>query len=271
MIRKLLKVLIPKNLYGLIQNIYRRKFKKAYKIDEKKLKYNQQKLKSINFDEKEISKILNQYGLSFLNTSLSWHYHIFAGLKSHAIANSITINKILEIGTHNGEFTKFISKLFPNSNIFTIDLAKNDEQFLSTYNREEKDQLRNFILKRDKNLKAGNIKFIEINSTKLINYFKGIKFDLIWIDGDHHDPQVTLDILNSLNLIKKDGIICIDDVVKDKKFKKNKYESNESFTTLDLLEKNKIIRNVYLNKRIRKSNYKTEKHIAISKIDYDYL
>ena len=175
--------------------------------------------------------------MSFLNTNLSWHYHIFAGIKSFASANSITINNILEIGTHNGKFTNYISNLFPNANIYTVDLRKSDEQFLSSYNRQEKDKLREFISERDQNLNTRNIKFIEMNSTKLINYFKEIKFDLIWVDGDHHDPQVTIDIINSINLLKKDGIICIDDVVKDKNFIKNKYESNESFSSLDLLGK----------------------------------
>ena len=265
MITKLIKLLFPKIFFKFLQNLYRRNLKRNYKIDEKKLNQNKKIFKSLNFDEKEISKILEQNNLSFLDTSLSWHYHIFAGLKSYSEKNSIAINNILEIGTHNGEFTNFISSLFSNANIYTIDLPKSDDQFISTYNRKAKEQLKEFILKRNSNLEAKNIKFIEINSTKLINYFKDIKFDLIWIDGDHHDPQVTVDILNSLNLIKREGIICIDDVVKDKNFKKNKYESNESFSTLDLLERNKILKNLYLNKRIRKSNYKTEKYIAISK------
>ena len=120
----------------------------------------------------------------------------FCGVKSYYETNSIAINNILEIGTHNGEFTNFISSLFSNANIYTIDLPKSDDQFISTYNRKAKEQLKEFILKMNSNLEAKNIKFIEINSTKLINYFKDIKFDLIWIDGDHHDPQVTVDILN---------------------------------------------------------------------------
>ena len=277
MIRRLLKLLFPKYFYDGIKNFYKSKFKKPYKIDRKKLEDNLEKLETLDFDEKEIKKILGGFGYSFFNTNLSWHYHIFAGLKSYALTNSISFSNILEIGTHNGEFTNFISTLFSNSNIYTIDLEKGDEEFLSTYNRQDKDQLREFIFKRDKNLKRSNINFKEINSTKLINYFKDLKFDLIWIDGDHLDPQVTIDIINSINLIKKDGIICIDDVVKDKKFLKNQYKSRnkgmvstDSFSTINLLERNNIIKNIYFNKRIRKCNYKTEKYIVISRLNNNF-
>lgn len=270
MITKLIKLILPKKLFNFLKNIYRRNFKTDYKIDSNKLIQNRQKLKFLNFDEKEINKILERNNLCFLNKNLSWHYHIFAGLKSYALINSKNINNILEIGTHNGEFTNFISSLFPNTNIYTIDLAKSDAKFLSTYNRKDKAKFKEFITKRNKNLNERNIKFIEISSSKLINYFNEFKFDIIWIDGDHHNPQVTLDILNSINLIKKDGIICIDDVIKDKKFKKDKYVSNESFNTLDLLESNKILKNLYLNKRIRKCYYKTEKYIAVSKFHDEY-
>ena len=274
MIRKYINLLFPKYFYDAIKNFYKSKFKKPYKIDKKKLEDNLEKLKSLNFDEKEIKKILEESGYSFFNTNLSWHYHIFAGLKSYALKNSISYSNILEIGTYKGEFTNFISSLFSNSNIYTIDLEKGDQEYLTTYYRQDKDQLREFIFKRDRNLKRSNINFQEINSTKLINYFKDLKFDLIWIDGDHLYPQVTIDIINSINLIKEDGIICIDDVVKDKKFLKSQYKSRnkgmvstDSFSTINLLEKNKIITNIYLNKRIRKCNHKTEKYIAISKLN----
>jgi predicted O-methyltransferase YrrM len=37
------------------------------------------------------------------------------------------------------------------------------------------------------------------------------KFDLIYVDGDHSSKQVSLDILNSWNSLKKGGYLILDD------------------------------------------------------------
>ena len=95
-------------------------------------------------------------------------------------------------------------------------------------------------------------------------YFYGKEFDLIWIDGDHLNPQVTIDIVNSLDLLNNDGIICTDDVIMDTKFEKNKYTSNEGFLTLKHFGDNKILKNEYLIKRIQKDNSITKKYVSIS-------
>ena len=47
-------------------------------------------------------------------------------------------------------------------------------------------------------------------SLNLIN--SNEKYDLIWIDGAHGYPTVTIDIINSLKLINNDGLIICDDV-----------------------------------------------------------
>ena len=49
------------------------------------------------------------------------------------------------------------------------------------------------------------------------------KFDLIWINDDHLNSQVTMDIINSLNLLNNDIIAFFDDVIINKNFKKIKY------------------------------------------------
>ena len=95
-------------------------------------------------------------------------------------------------------------------------------------------------------------------------YFKEKKFDLIWIDGDHLNPQVTIDIINSLDLLNNDGIICIDDIIMDMKFKKDKYVSNEGFLTLKHLEDNGLIKNYYLIKRIKLGNAVHKKYVSVS-------
>ena len=57
-----------------------------------------------------------------------------------------------------------------------------------------------------KNINHENVKFIEMDSIHLIRDYSNEKFDLIWIDGDHLDPQATIDIYSSFNLLKKERI-----------------------------------------------------------------
>ena len=124
--------------------------------------------------------------------------------------------------------------------------------------------LMKFLKLRNKNLNRKNINFIKLNSLNIKKYFKQKKFDLIWVDGDHLNPQVSIDIINSLDLLNNDGIICTDDVIMDYKFKKSKYVSNEGFFTLKHLEDNGLIKNYYLIKRIHKNNAVRKKYVSVS-------
>ena len=55
----------------------------------------------------------------------------------------------------------------------------------------------------------------------------------MWIDGDHLNPQVNIDLLQSTILLKEDGLMLCDDVIKIKH--KGKYTSGEIFETLEML------------------------------------
>jgi predicted O-methyltransferase YrrM len=79
--------------------------------------------------------------------------------------------------------------------------------------------LNKFLNQRKIYLDKKNIIFIKDNSLNIKNYFNSKKFDLIWIDGDHSNPVVTIDIINSLDLINDKGIILNDDVTINKKSK----------------------------------------------------
>lgn len=262
-ISKILKKLLPKSLYKQIKNFYSIfETSKTRNYDlSKDLEYNENLLLSIKFDIKKIKSRLYSLNYSYQDQSLSWHYHLFAGLKDYFENKNINI---LEIGTFNGLFTKFVSEIYDNALITTIDLNDSNQQFINSYGREEKKKLDEFLESRKKNLTQKNINFIELNSTYIKKYFYGKKFDLIWIDGDHLNPQVTIDIINSLDLLNNDGIICTDDVIMDINFKKNKYVSNDGFFTLKHLEDNEILKNYYLIKRIIKSNAIYKKYISIS-------
>ena len=227
----------------------------------KDLKNNEHLISRFGYDKNYIKEVFRKNNLNYHEKQLSWHYHIFAALKKENL-------KILEIGTYNGEFTRFLSNVYNDSIIYTIDLPENDERFINSYERSELNEREIFLNIRNKNLKNKNIKFIEMDSINLTKKFEEEYFDLIWIDGDHHDPQVSLDIKSSIKLIKKDGIFCCDDIIISPIKEKDKYISTESHYTLDNLEKEKKINNFYFVKLIRPHNALGRPytaHISLSK------
>ena len=108
----------------------------------------------------------------------------------------------MEIGTELGRFTNFISKGFKSSKIYTIDLNENQLPKDPSY-KENNISRNDFVRERSINLNEENINFIEINSFDLLKYFDKDKFDIIWLDGDHTNPQVTMDVLSTYYLLKK--------------------------------------------------------------------
>jgi len=260
LIVKILKKLLPNFLYLKLKKIYVIIKYRNYDLS-KDLNYNENLFQLLKFDIKKIKSQLNSLEFQYHSTSLSWHYHLFVGLKDYFGNKKIDI---LEIGTFNGNFSNFISKLYNESHITTIDLDESDNQFINTYGREEKEKLDEFLKLRNENLSRKNINFIKLNSLNIKKYFNQKKFDLIWVDGDHLNPQVSIDIVNSLDLLNNDGIICTDDVILDYKFKKNKYVSNEGFFTLKHLEDNGLIKNYYLIKRVSPVNAFTKKYVSVS-------
>ena len=256
----ILKKILPFSWYLKLKKTYEKIKYRDYDLS-KDLNYNENLFKTLGFDIEKIKFQLNSQNFEYHSPGLSWHYHLFVGLKQYFRNKKI---KILEIGTHNGNFTNFLSKIYSESQIITIDLDENDSQFINTYGREEKEKFDEFLKLRNKNLNSKNINFIKLHSLNIKKYFKDEKFDLIWLDGDHLNPQVTIDIINSLYLLKSDGVICTDDVIMDIKFKASKYVSSEGFFTLKHLQDNGLVKNFCLIKRIRKNNANLKKYVSFS-------
>ncbi len=118
--------------------------------------------------------------------------------------------KILEIGTLDGIFTKYLANIFEYSEIYTIDLPHTDKRFFTSYNREN--DLKNFLEIRGKNIQKKNINFTEIDSINILDKFSENFFDIVFVDGDHRDPVVSLDIFNSFKILKKEGLLVVDDL-----------------------------------------------------------
>ena len=255
---------IPKKIFNKLNYYFNHK------------KYNQ------NFFEKEQNDIFKHFGLNreegikkltLIKKDLDFkskdsgmsseHEVIFSSL---SLSKNKSITDILEIGTFDGFNALLLSNLFPNSNIDTIDLPENDDDFINFYNR--KDNISKFIQDRNDILsKNKNINFFPLNSLKLLNHKK--KYDLIWVDGAHGYPMVCIDIINSLNILKENGLILCDDVhLNLNQINSDKmYRSIASYETLNELKKQNLINFRLVYKRLNpKSNCieSTRKFIAIA-------
>jgi predicted O-methyltransferase YrrM len=244
-------------LLKIIRNLTR-----PHKILEKifyKLNYHlSYKKYNKNFFEKEQNEIFEYFGLNrqegIKNLTLikkdldfklrnsemsSEHEVIFSSL---SLSKNKKLIDILEIGTFDGFNSLLLSNLFPDSNIDTIG-------FINFYNR--KDNVAKFI--QDRNIilsKNKNINFFPLNSLKLLNYKK--KYDLIWIDGAHGYPLVCIDIINSLHILKENGLILCDDVhLKLNQNNSDKmYNSIASYETLNQLKNQNLINFRLVYKRL---------------------
>ncbi len=222
-------------------------------------KYNQ------NFFEKEQNDIFKYFGLNreegikkltLIKKDLDFksrdsgmsseHEVIFSSL---SLSKNKSITDILEIGTFDGFNALLLSNLFPNSNIDTIDLPENDDDFINFYNR--KDNISKFI--QDRNIilsKNKNINCFPLNSLKLLNHKK--KYDLIWIDGAHGYPMVCIDIINSLHILKENGLILCDDVFLElnQSNSDTMYSSIATYETLNELKKQNLVNFRLVYKRL---------------------
>ena len=196
------------------------------------------KFNKLNFDEKKsevhLNKIINNSIDRDYNSDLdSVHWKLFSAIS----LETKKYNKILEIGTYDGQFTSFLSKMFPKSLITTVDLPDNDPLLKKFYNRSSSENHDKYINKQKKNTNYKNIKTIKTNTFFLNEMLEpNQKFDLIWVDGGHLYPEIAWDLCVAYNLLNKDGYLLCDDVIFTKKLYKSDYVSSESSEVLSYLE-----------------------------------
>lgn len=129
-----------------------------------------------------------------------------------SISQVFEIKRILEIGTYDGQNARYLSILFPQAEIETMDLSEDDPLFINSYNRNDPNFLSKFLEEREANHTASKmITFTRLNSLGLVNY-ESKSYDLIWIDGAHGYPIVAIDIANSVRLLRDGGVLLCDDV-----------------------------------------------------------
>jgi predicted O-methyltransferase YrrM len=249
MLKKLKKIFFYLNL--IKKNNF---FKYINYNDSKERALNEKLFDKISLNKKKIISILKSQNYDYYDPKLSFHYALFAGLSK----NNENL-KILEIGTHLGNFTNFLSKIFPLSTIYTCDLEPGEEFFNKNFKNNKNLSEERFYDIRKKNLANANITFKSLNSFDLLNNFDQNSFDLIWLDGDHFNPQVTMDVISAYYLIKKGGLLFCDDICFDKS------NRTDGFGPINYLTKISKIETTYFLKRITKNNLIFKKYVSCSK------
>ena len=127
---------------------------------------------------------------------------------------------VLEIGVHKGDFSKQLANNLDPKKLILVDpwIAYDDEVYSNSWygkssvsNQVIQDQYFLDIKKYFEN--EIRLETVEVHRKTSDDFFhqNQLKFDLIYIDGNHLFDFVVRDITNSLNFINRDGIIVLDD------------------------------------------------------------
>ena len=141
------------------------------------------------------------------------------------------IRNILEIGSFEGRSAIFFLNYFNNSQLTCVDTweGSHEHNDISMNKVEENfdNNLKKYFNRFSKHKANSNLFFKTCNK----------KFNLIFIDGNHHYKQVMADAENSLKYIEKGGYILFDDFT----FKFSGYKKSENAINAinDFLHNNK--------------------------------
>ncbi len=154
----------------------------------------------------------------------SVHWLVFACLSM----TTMPADRILEIGTYDGSFTAILARLFPQAEIITVDLPDSDPILRATYKRDREAEFRRFLDRRNHNLAAVTIRFVETNSVFLLEDIAR-PVDLVWVDGGHHYPEVAWDLAAAHYLCREGGSVLCDDVMEPAEGRRTAYVSSDSY------------------------------------------
>ncbi len=128
-----------------------------------------------------------------------------------AAISATKIHRILELGTFDGEFAHFLSLLFPDAEIITMDLPDDSPIFVSSYGRGNPERLAKFLSRRKAMLDRPNIRFVQADSFLLPELGLGT-FDLVWVDACHEYPEAAWDVCNAWHACNTGGWLLFDDI-----------------------------------------------------------
>lgn len=158
----------------------------------------------------------------------SVHWLLFACLPQRH-----RVDRVLEIGTYDGQTTALLARLFPLAEIVTLDLPETDPILAGTYGfaRGTPEKLQAFEQRIQANTCSPNVKLLRSNSFFLPAVVDG-SFDLIWIDGGHLFPEIAWDMCNAYHRVRAGGIMMCDDIIVNPNGRRDDYVSPDAHRVL---------------------------------------
>lgn len=190
----------------------------------------------------------------------SVHWLLFACIRLRS-----EIDRVLEIGTFDGETALLLSLLFERANITTLDLPLDDAIFAGTYNRDDAAEREAILARQAANTAEERIDLVLSNSFFLPAVVSG-QFDLVWVDGGHRYPEIAWDICNAYHLTRPGGWMLVDDVMRHPRAHEDIDVGRDTFAVLQYLERRIPERIAYFLKResaAASANPRKRKHVAV--------
>jgi len=113
--------------------------------------------------------------------------------------------RILEIGSWFGKGSTTVFSNYADK-IVCVDHWQGNEN--ETHRLLAKETVPFQIFKKNTTSFSGKIIAVHTHSSNINDLFARESFDLVFIDGDHRHQQTRNDILNTVHLVKKGGILC---------------------------------------------------------------
>ncbi len=150
-----------------------------------------------------------------MNFTIRFHDHTIRSFEH--VVNMIGFPKtVIEVGCFEGESTFNIASIFhqqnPDYKHYAIDPYDNSDD-LPEENIPQTKEI--FLSNLEEFQPKGVVEFINKKSFDgLIElYHRGVKADLIYVDGDHRAPGVLQDMILSFELLNSGGVMLCDDSV----------------------------------------------------------
>ena len=195
----------------------------------------------------------------------SIHWVLIAAM---SLEESPGMERILEIGTHNGRFARLAAELFPRARVLTVDLPETDPAFAALYPDTNARAWTRVRDARAANLQAANIEFRAINSFFLPAAVEG-GFDLVWVDAGHTYPEVAWDCCNAYHLCRDGGILMTDDILPDAAVGRTGMVSRATWEMLDFMDARGATRTELFMKRINGDTVadpRARKYVGVSRV-----
>jgi predicted O-methyltransferase YrrM len=195
--------------------------------------------------EQRHKAVMESLGLP-VNKRESFHRVIMAALE----LSGFRPKTVLELGTLKAETTAYLSVLFPEAVIHTVDLPAHDPIFV--VHHPEGDQA--YVASRQGRDQRQNVVAHRAN-TAFINRVDLPDFDLIWLDAGHRYPEVAWDHFYCLGKLREGGWLMSDDVVLPENRYSQIYETIEYFSTRMSSKFRYLLKRENVNEYLRKPKY----------------